>query len=106
MQSLLLYLGMMAIGVLVGSRKWVRNRELPWIGRVQSVALILLILTLGINIGMDERVFDSLSEIGIAAVVITVFAMLGSLFCVSLMRRALGLDKKGRNKKSLKEGDQ
>lgn len=106
MQSLILYLGMMAIGILVGSRKWVRSRELPWIGKVQSVALIILILTLGINIGMDDRVFDSLSEIGIAAVVITVFAMAGSVLCVTLVRRILGLDKQGRNKKALKEGDQ
>lgn len=98
MESLILYLGMMAVGGLVGSRKWVRSRSLPWIGKVQSVALIILILVLGINIGMDDRVFDALSEIGIAAVVITIFAMAGSLLCVMAVRRCLGLDGKGRRK--------
>lgn len=45
--SLLLYIGMLALGVLVGSRKAVRTRKLTWLGRLQSVALIALIAVLG-----------------------------------------------------------
>ena len=93
--SLLLYIGMLAMGVLVGSRKSVRSRELPWLGRVQFVALIALIAVLGVEIGADDKVI-SLGEIGLSALIITVFALAGSILCVSLVRRLLKLDREGR----------
>lgn len=94
--SLLLYIGMLALGVLVGSRKAVRTRKLTWLGRLQSVALIALIAVLGVEIGADDKVISSLGEIGLSALVITVFALAGSLLAVTLVRRLLGLDKEGR----------
>ena len=93
--SLLLYIGMLALGVLVGSRKSVRSRKLPWLGRLQSVALIALIAILGVEIGADDKVISSLGEIGLSALVITVFALAGSLLAVTLVRRLLGLDSQG-----------
>ncbi len=94
--SLLLYIGMLALGVFVGSRKSVRSRELPWLGRLQTVALIALIAVLGVEIGADDKVISSLGEIGFSALVITIFALAGSLLAVTLVRRLLGLDKQGR----------
>ena len=94
--SLLLYIGMLAMGVLVGSRTSVRSRELPWLGRVQFVALIALIAVLGVEIGADDKVISSLGEIGLSALIITVFALAGSILCVSLVRRLLKLDREGR----------
>lgn len=94
--SLLLYIGMLALGVLVGSRKAVRTRKLTWLGRLQTVALIALIAVLGVEIGADDKVISSLGEIGLSALVITVFALAGSLLAVTLVRRLLGLDKEGR----------
>ena len=95
--SLLLYIGMLALGVLVGSRKAVRTRKLTWLGRLQSVALIALIAVLGVEIGADDKVISSLGEIGLSALVITVFALAGSLLAVSLVRRLLGLPGHGRS---------
>ena len=96
--SLLLYIGMLALGVLVGSRKSVRGKDLPWLGRLQFVALIVLIAVLGVEIGADDKVISSLGEIGLSALVITVFALAGSIVCVSLVRRLLKLDREGRTK--------
>lgn len=104
MGRLFLYLGMLALGVLVGSRKAVRARKCRWIGPVQTVALIALILILGVEIGADERVFASLSQIGLSALVITLFALAGSVACVSLVRRLLGLDRQGRRNKGEEDG--
>lgn len=81
--SLLLYIGMLAMGVLVGSRKSVRSRELPWLGRVQFVALIALIAVLGVEIGADDKVISSLGEIGLSALIITRFCP-GRLYPVCL----------------------
>ncbi len=94
--SLLLYIGMLALGILVGSRRSVRSRTLPWLGRLQFVALIILIAILGVEIGADDKVISSLGEIGLSALVITVFALAGSLLAVTLVRRLLGLDRQGR----------
>lgn len=94
--SLLLYIGMLAIGVFIGSRNAVRSRPLPWLGRLQSVALIALIAILGVKIGADDKVISSLGEIGLSALVITVFALAGSLLAVTLVRRLLRLDSQGR----------
>lgn len=98
MGSLFLYLGMLVLGALVGSRKAVRAKPCRWIGPVQSAALIVLILILGVEIGSDQRVFASLSEIGVSALVITLFALAGSIACVFLVRRLLGLDRQGRRR--------
>ena len=94
--SLLLYIGMLALGILVGSRRSVRSRTLPWLGRLQFVSLIVLIAILGVEIGADDKVISSLGEIGLSALVITVFALAGSLLAVTLVRRLLGLDRQGR----------
>ena len=104
--SLLLYIGMLALGVLVGSRKSVRSRKLPWLGRLQSVALIALIAILGVEIGADDKVISSLGEIGLSALVITVFALAGSLLAVTLVRRLLGLDSQGRTSSQREEHEE
>lgn len=104
--SLLLYIGMLALGVLVGSRKSVRSRKLPWLGRLQSVALIALIAVLGVEIGADDKVISSLGEIGLSALVITVFALAGSLLAVTLVRRLLGLDSQGRTSSQREEHEE
>lgn len=105
--SLLIYIGMLALGVFVGSRGGVRRRTMPWLGRLQLVILIALVAVLGIKIGADEQVVTSLGEIGLSALVITVFVLAGSAAAVTLVRRLLGLDRQGRapgQRKSVGEG--
>lgn len=103
--SLLLYLGMLALGVFIGSRKSVRAKDLPWLGPVQTVALIALIAALGVEIGADEQVISSLSEIGLSAFVITAFALAGSVTAVFLVRKLLKLDRQGRPAGQKKEDE-
>lgn len=91
------YIAAVAVGAIVGSRPVVRSRPLPWLGKLQFVALMILIVSLGVKLGGDEEVISSLGRIGWAAFVITVAAMVGSVLCVSLLRRfVLRLDRWGR----------
>ena len=92
LQSLGLYLGVIALGALVGSRRAVRGKKLTWLGRLQTVVLILLIFTLGVEIGADEQVVASLGSIGLSALVITLFVLAGLL-----VRKCMGLDRQGRS---------
>lgn len=74
-------------GCFLGSRKALRSRPLVWVGKLQFAALMILIVTLGVNLGANDEVVSSLGQIGLAALVITVLAMAGSLLCLTLLRR-------------------
>lgn len=95
--NLAVYIALVAVGALIGSRPAVRSRPLSWLGRLQFAALMILIVSLGVKLGADDEVISSLGEIGLAALLITVAAMAGSLLCLSLLRRfVLKLDRCGR----------
>lgn len=86
-----------AVGALIGSRPNVRSRPLPWLGRLQLAALMLLIVSLGIKLGADDEVIASLGTIGWIAFLITAVSMAGSVLALWLLRRfVLRLDRLGR----------
>lgn len=90
-----MYLAMLALGVLVGSKAMDKEKRYPLIGKLQFAAIMVLIFTMGIRIGADERVIASLKDIGVYSLVITIFAMSGSVLFVFLARKLLKLNKEG-----------
>ena len=96
LQSLALYIGVIALGVFIGSRKMVREKNLKWLGTLQTIALIFLILALGVEIGADEQVISSLGTIGLSALVVTLLALTGSVLAVFGVRKLMKLDREGR----------
>ena len=95
--NLAIYLALVALGVLLGSRPGVRARPLPWLGRFQTAALLLLIFTLGAELGANEEIVASLGSIGLNALAVTVISMAGSMLAVHALRRhVLKLDAQGR----------
>ena len=96
LSNLAIYIGLVVVGAFLGSRKALRSRPLAWVGKLQFAALMILIVTLGVNLGANDEVVSSLGQIGLAALVITVLAMAGSLLCLTLLRRfVLKLDHYG-----------
>ncbi len=87
LQSLTIYIALVVIGAIIGSRPFVRGKELPWLGRFQFFALIILITSLGVKLGANEEVISSLGTIGLSALLITVLAIVGSVTCVFLLRK-------------------
>ena len=95
--SLAIYVALVAVGAVIGSQCSKRGVALPWLGKFQFVALMILIVTLGIKLGANDEAIASLGQIGLAALVITAMAMLGSLIAVYFLRRfVLKLDRYGR----------
>ncbi len=91
------YAAVTAAGALLGRRLPLRGRLARLPDRLQFAALMLLILSLGIRLGADDRVVASLGQIGLSALVLTLLAMTGSLLAVTLLRRfVLKLDRFGR----------
>lgn len=95
--SLCIYIGLVALGAVLGRFLPLGERAARWLGKLQFLALMVLITALGIKLGSDERVISSLGQIGLSALVITVFALCFSVVAVTLLRRfVLKLDRYGR----------
>lgn len=89
---------MILIGSIVGNKVLSKEKEYKWIGKIQIIAIIILIFTMGMRIGADDRVMGSLKEIGVSALVITLFVMTGSVLAVFLARKFMKLDREGNEK--------
>ena len=95
--NLVIYLALVVLGAFIGSRPGVRSRPMPWLGRFQTAALLLLIFTLGAELGANEEIVSSLGTIGLNAFVITITSMIGSMLAVHALRKyILKMDAFGR----------
>ena len=101
--SLLLYLFFVAAGIFVGAKVLKPGREYKWVSRLQTAALMILIFTMGVNIGADERVLSSVGTLGIRALVVSLCTIAGSVLFVFAGRRLMGLDRRGRKTSGKKE---
>lgn len=96
LMNLGIYILLVAAGALIGSRPAVQKRDLPWLSKLQFVALMILIVALGVNLGANDEVVASLGQIGLNALLITALGLAGSVLAVFLLRRfVLKLDAKG-----------
>jgi uncharacterized membrane protein YbjE (DUF340 family) len=95
MQDLILYLFMAVIGYLA-AMKFMDKRESPaWIGRVQTVAIIVLVFTMGSRMGANDEVIKNLGTIGLYALISVIIVLVFSIIAVSFVRRLVGLNKYG-----------
>lgn len=98
MGDLILYLGVTFAGFVIGSKVRSHKEKFSWTARVQMVALIVLVLTMGMRMGSNEEVIANLSTIGISALLMTVVIMACSILAIWLARQAMGIDRFGRMK--------
>ena len=96
MEYVAYYFGITLIGYFVGSafRKQGKKKS-KWIGKFQGAAVTVLIFVMASRIGSNEEVLRSMGTIGYMAFVTVVFALVGSLLCVTVARRLMKLDSKG-----------
>lgn len=99
MSDLILYLGMSVIGYFVGSRMNKAGKSLEWTGKLQTVAVIVLIVTMGMRMGANEEVTNNLNSIGLSALIITVVILICSVTAVGIARRLLGINRYGKMQK-------
>ena len=65
--NLAVYLALVALGAFLGSRPAIQSRPMPWLGRFQTAALLILIVTLGAELGANDEIVTSLATIGLNA---------------------------------------
>lgn len=96
MSDLILYLGITLVGYFLGSRMRGMQENLRWTGKVQLIALVILVLMMGMRMGSNAEVTANLSTIGISALLMTVVIMCFSIAGIWAARHALKIDRFGR----------
>lgn len=66
----------MVAGIVTGAL--LRKRNLRLLPHIIMMLILLLLLLLGISVGNNESVMGAFDTIGVSALVITIFAVLGS----------------------------
>lgn len=95
MSDLILYLGITCFGYFCGSRLRHKQGNMQWTSKVQTVAMILLILGMGMRMGANEQVTQNLDTIGLSALLMTVFTMGFTIICIRIARSLMGMDRYG-----------
>lgn len=95
MSDLVLYLGVTACGYFLGSRMRSQREKLHWTGKVQTVAITVLVLLMGMRMGSNSEITENLKTIGLAAFLMTIFTVAFSIGAVVAARKLLGIDRYG-----------
>lgn len=90
LEIMLLYGTIMIGGIILGAKcSWI-PLESSVRRKLQYVFLFVLLFILGHQLGSDEAVASSMSEMGFYGVVIGIASMLGSFSFVAALRKMLG----------------
>ena len=93
MTDIILYISIIVVSGIVGSKVRAYRDRLGWTGTVQTMAIVLLVVLMGARMGANEEIIDNLGTIGLAAFAMTIAMMIGSLLCLFFARKALGFTK-------------
>ncbi len=93
MKELIIYIIMAAIGYAVGSRLRKHKEKIKWTSKVQTAAIMILVLTMGARMGANDEVISNLSAIGFYAFVTTIIVFVFSVAAVSITARLLKMDR-------------
>lgn len=69
-----------ALGYLLRKVRWVAH-----VGTTSMVTILLLLFVMGIEIGGNDRIIDSLASLGVEALVVAVAATLGAVVAARIV---------------------
>jgi len=95
MSDLILYLGITVVGYGIGAKLRNMRDKLHWTGNVQTVAMVLLIIFMGMRMGSNQEIINNISTIGVSAFLMTVAVLAGSIGAIFVTRKLLGIDRYG-----------
>ena len=94
--KLLLYLALLAAGLVLGRAGVFGKKMYSSLDRLQMMCLMLLLLMLGINLGSDRKIVESLGTIGIKGIMFGLSTILFSIIFVNIYSRfVVGRGKRG-----------
>lgn len=76
---MLIVIGLMVSGIVLGYL--LREKNLKFIQKLITCAIFALLFLLGLSVGTNGQIMDNLGTIGLDALLITLGAVAGSVFC-------------------------
>lgn len=95
---LVLYLIILFLGIFIGYKEISHKKLLERLNHLQMAALVALLFIMGIRIGVDKEVINSIGTLGLQAFVLSGSAIFGSVAIVFLYRKVTHLNKRGEKK--------
>ena len=95
MGDLIVYIILAIIGYFISSKLVKHPEKLTFIGPVQTCAIGALVVSMGARMGANEEVIKNLNKIGLYAFLMTIVIIAFSITAVSIVRRAMKLDRYG-----------
>ncbi|MDO4745069.1 MAG: lysine exporter LysO family protein [Bacillota bacterium] len=105
MGLLLLYWSFMVAAYIIAAKNRHRADKLAFIQKALMPIVYIMVLIMGLRMGINEQVTSNLGTIGVQSLVITIFAVGGSMVFITVVRKIMRMDKYG-NLKSSKEIEQ
>lgn len=89
MTSILLYLLLLILGGFLSYRGVVSQKLFDKLEHIQLICLFILLFTMGLRIGMDDRVINAFLKLGIHATLFAAVSVICSVFGVWFFRKTL-----------------
>lgn len=87
MGTILLYVAIILIGFFVAKKNFFPDKIKGKIGLLQTISLYILLGFMGYKIGSNDRILSNISQLGIQAILITIFSILFSVLLVFVIYR-------------------
>lgn len=95
MGLLLLYWSFMLAAYIIAAKNRHRADKFTFIQKALMPVVYILVLIMGLRMGVNEQVTSNLGTIGLQSLVITVFAVGGSMIFITAVRKIMKMDKYG-----------
>ena len=95
MKQLAMYWSAMVIMYIIASKLRNRKENFKWVGEAINVPIYVLVLLMGLRMGANKEIVDSLGTIGVQSVIVSVLVIGSSILGVILMRTVLKMDRYG-----------
>ena len=80
---------------IIAARNRHRADKLAFVQKALMPVVYILVLIMGLRMGVNEQVTSNLGTIGVQSLIITVFAVVGSMIFITGVRKIMGMDKYG-----------
>ena len=85
MLDMVLYIGIITVGYIAGTKLGSYEQKLKWRGNVQTLAIMALVVLMGARMGCNEQVINNIGTIGVTALVMTLAILFFSIGGISLL---------------------
>ncbi len=87
----------MIVCYIIASRLRGHRDKLTWVGTFMNVLIYIMVLLLGMRMGANEEVIQSLPSIGLQSLLVTILVIVSGMVGVTIVRKILHIGRFGRN---------